>query len=597
MYYIKIIDTKTKGQRTYTTKYMFQYFKPYCIKLVWVFIALTFTSASVLILGKAIGILIDQGFSQTDTYLLAKSLLILFAIILMLAMATFIRAYFINTVGESIIADLRKAVYNHILFISPNFFESNKTSDIISRLTNDTLLLSSTIGAVFSTSLRNLLMTIGGFILLIMTSAKLTLCVMITVPIVLAVIIIVGRQVRKLSKIHQEKVAVISAHIEETINGIKVVQAFCRENFENNTFVTNVENVLFSASKWIKVRSLLAGIVIITVFASILLVLWIGGKDVVQGRMTAGELSSFIFYSILVASSIGGLSEVVGDIQRALAASERLFELLNLKSDISSPALSMVLGNSAVNVIQFENITFSYPARIDRPILKNFDLVINKGERIAIVGHSGAGKTTLFNLLLRFYDPNQGYIKLNNIDIKELSLTELRSRFALVSQEATIFSATAYENIKYGKIDATEQEVRNAALTANILDFLEKLPQGVHTFLGEKGVRISGGERQRIAIARAIIANPQILLLDEATSNLDNYNEQQVQHALNALMEQRTTIIIAHRLSTIMNASRIIVMNEGQIEDIGTHQELVKKGGLYSYLVKLQVKNDGLPFI
>jgi ATP-binding cassette subfamily B protein len=563
------------------------YFSPYKAHLAFVFIALCITSSSVLSLGKGIEFLIDQGFSRNNSALFDRALIIILVAISLLATATFFRSYLINSIAEKVISAIRRDIYRHIIYIAPSYFEASKTSDAISRLTTDSSLLSGIIGSVASVSLRNLLMLIGGVILLLITSPKLTLYTAVIVPLVLILIITLGKKVRIFSTLAQNSVANISAHVEESLNGIKVVQSNTRQQYEIDSFNDKTAEALNNALSWIFLRSILAGLAILLVFMSVTLVLWIGGNDVIAGKMSSGELTSFIFYSILVASSIGGLSEVVGDIQRARGAADRLFELLNITSDIIEPVSPKKISFND-NVISLKEVNFSYPARPNASAISNFSLDIKQGDTIALVGPSGSGKTTIFQLLLRFYDPTSGTIQIGDVNIKDTALNDLRGSFALVPQEAVIFSTSAYDNIRYGRIDASVDEVREAAKSAEILDFLEQLPQGLDTFLGEKGVRISGGERQRIAIARAILRNPKILLLDEATSSLDTQNEKLVQIALEKLMQGRTTLVIAHRLSTIINADKIVVIKDGKIEAIGNHKELITQNGLYAHLAALQ---------
>jgi ATP-binding cassette subfamily B protein len=563
------------------------YFSPYKWGLVGVFLFSCVTASSILWLGKGIEYLIDRGIVDHNSRLLDYSALILILIILVLSVATYLRSFLINSIAEKIIAKLREDVYKNIINISPSYFESGKTSDIISRLTTDTTLLSAIIGSVLSSSLRNLFMAIGGMILLFMTSLKLTIYTLCVVPLVLSLIIYFGKKVRKISKVAQSSVADLTEHIEETINGIRVVQSNNRQLYEIDRFIGKIDFSLSSVTNWIRLKAIMMAFAIFVIFLAVVVAILIGGNDVIAGEMSPGKLTSFILYSVLVASSIGGLTETVSDVQRAIASTERLLELLTIKSDILSPKKPIILkqGNYP---IKFENISFHYPSRPN--ILANDDLnfEINPGETVALVGPSGSGKSTIFQLILRFYDPTQGKITLAGHDIRDLSLENLRSFFAYVPQDPTIFSTTAYENICYGISNATIDQVREAAKSANILDFIDSLPQGMDSFLGEKGIRISGGEKQRIAIARSILRNPKILLLDEATSSLDTQNEYLVQSSIDKLMEGRTTIIIAHRLSTIINADKIIVLNNGKIDSIGTHQELLQMNGLYSHLVALK---------
>jgi ATP-binding cassette subfamily B protein len=564
------------------------YLAPYKKSLIGVMIALIFTSSSVLGLGRGIQYLIDKGFGENNPALLDKALLVLLTVTLLLALATYTRASLINIICEKVVADIRRDVYRHIIRVSPSFFEHTKTSDVLSRLTTDTTLLNGIIASVMSIALRNILMLVGSLGFLIVTSPKLTAYVLVIVPLVVMPIIIMGRRVRGLSRTAQDKIVALSAHIEESLSGIKTVQAYTREEVECTQFSLKVDEALGAAVDRVRRRALLVALVISMVFGAVACVLWIGGHDVLAGKMTGGQLSSFIFYAILAASSLGALSEVASDLQRAAGATERLFELLTIQSDITDPLHPQHLPEHPAGEIIFTDVGFSYPARPDKQSLSSFSLHVHPGETIALVGPSGAGKTTLFQLLLRFYDPQHGSITLDGTELRELPVTELREQFGLVSQEAVIFSTSALENIRYGNPEASLEEVISAAKAAEAWDFIALLPQGIDTFLGEKGVRLSGGQRQRIAIARALLKNPRILLLDEATSNLDAASELLVQQALERLMKGRTTLVIAHRLSTIVNADRIIVINEGRIEAIGTHNDLAMQEGLYAKLAKLQ---------
>lgn len=568
-------------------KKLLHYLRPYKMGLTGVVIALLITSSSVLGIGKGLGFLIDRMHSGNPA-LLHGALFTLLGIAIVLALGTYARFYLITYVGERVVADIRRDLYAHIIRLSPEFFETTKTGDVLSRLTADTELFQLVVGSSLSIALRNTVMFFGGVALLVFTSPKLFGLVALIIPLVVFPIIKIGRKVRALSRATQERISTVSSCAEETLSGIKTVQAYTREELEKSRFQECVDDTFNTAMRRIKMRALLTAIVIFFVFAAVIAVLWMGGQDVLAGKMSAGELSSFLFYAVIVATATGAISEVVGDLQRAAGAAERLFELLHTEPTIKEVANPTALPIPAKGAISFNQITFHYPARPQTASLEDFSLDIKPGETVALVGPSGAGKSTVFQLLLRFYDAQSGTMKLEDVDIRTLRLEELRNQFALVSQDPVIFSTTALENIRFARPEATEEEVIAAAKAASAMEFIEQLPEGLNTFLGEKGVRISGGQKQRIAIARAILKDPCILLLDEATSALDSANERQVQSALEKLSKDRTTLIIAHRLSTVQNADRIVVINEGRIEAIGTHSTLSKENGLYAKLAKLQ---------
>ena len=488
-----------------------------------------------------------------------------------------------NWICEQLEVNIKKSAYQNIISISPSYFENMKVSDVLSRLTSDLTLISTTLVMIASFSLRNILMAIGGLILLLLSSLKLTSYVLLILPVILVPLVIIGRKIRKLSKDNQQAVSQCNSHIEESINFIKTVQAYNHEEFEYQRFINLTTALQEVAHERIKLRSLLFSLVIGLILSAVAFVLWIGGQDVLSGEMSAGSLSSFIFYSILVSTSIGGLSEIFSDWQRAIGALERVIEVVEAKSIIAEGSASLDLNSDELRLI-VQDVSFSYPSRPEIKVLDDISFEVKGGSTIAIVGPSGAGKSTIFQLLLRFYKFDAGSISINGLDIAQLKLKDLRELFALVSQDSVIFSGSAYDNILYGRMDASRSEVEEAAKAAEIFTFFDSLPDGLNTYLGEKGVKLSGGQKQRIAIARAILRNPKFLLLDEATSSLDNENEKLVQLALTRLSKDRTTLVIAHRISTIVNADSIIVFDKGKIVAQGKHNELLKSSELYQKL-------------
>ena len=561
---------------------------PYRWHILGAMLALTVAAGTVLGLGQGMRVLIDQGFAGGDTSLLDRALLVLLGVIALMAASTYGRFFLVSWIGERVVADIRRAVYDHVLTLSPGFFETTKTGEILSRLTTDTTLLQVVVGSSASIALRNALLFLGGTGMLLVTSPKMTGLVALVVPLVVAPIVFFGRRVRKLSRDSQDRIADVGSFVEETLAAIRTVQAFTHEAIDRALFGRRVEEAFDVAIRRVRVRALMTVIVIVLVFGAVGIILWIGGHDVVAGRLTPGELSAFVIYSVVVAGSVGAISEVIGDLQRAAGATERLFGLLSIESEIRAPALPKPLPSPAAGALAFDAVRFHYPSRPDWAALEGFSLDVKPGERVALVGPSGAGKSTVFQLLLRYYDPQAGSIQLDGVELREADPVDVRRCLGLVAQDPVVFSANAWENIRYGRPDATDAEVRTAAEAAHALDFLDALPEGLGTFLGEKGVRLSGGQRQRLAIARAILRDPPVLLLDEATSALDAESERMVQDALDRLMHGRTTLIVAHRLATVLNADRIVVMDKGRVVETGTHAELVAQGGLYARLAALQ---------
>ena len=545
-----------------------------------------------LALGQGLRRLIDNGLAQSDPALLDSALVTLIFVALAMAGATYSRFFLVSWIGERVAADLRKAVYNHVLSLSPGFFEVTRTGELMSRLTTDTTLLQTIVGSSASMALRNVLLLLGGTVMLAITSPKLTGLIILIIPAVIVPIVVFGRRVRRLSRLSQDGLADVSSYVDESVAHIRTVQAFAHEEVDRGRFADHVENTFHISVRRIRARAFLTALIVVVVFSGIAVVLWVGGRSMLAGEISAGQLSAFLFYAIVVAGSVGAISEVVGDLQRAAGATERLIELLATETDVPAPARPVSLPKIVDGAVRFENVRFSYPARPEQPALDDFSLAVRAGEKVAIVGASGAGKTTVFQLLLRFYDPDAGTVSLEGIDIRDLLATALRSEIALVSQDPVIFSTSAAENIRYGRPDATDADVRSAAEAAAIADFLDGLPQGFGTFLGQKGVRLSGGQRQRIAIARAVLRDPRVLLLDEATSALDSESEHAVQMALVKLMAGRTTIAIAHRLATVRNADRIVVLDEGRIVAQGGHDALLVEGGLYARLAAMQFGNS-----
>ncbi|MES2298551.1 MAG: ABC transporter transmembrane domain-containing protein [Pseudomonadota bacterium] len=570
---------------------------PYRRQFAFAGIALLVAAGATLAVPAAFKQMIDLGFGAAAG---AKSIkhvdatfLALFGVALVLAVATAARFYMVSWLGERVTADIRSAVYSHVVTQSPEFFETTQTGEVLSRITTDTTLIQSVVGTSISMALRNILLFFGGLIMLFVTSPKLSSIILGLLVAVVLPIVLFGRRVRKLSRDSQDRIADASAMAGEILNAMPTVQAYTHEHIESARFGGSVESAFQTAMRRIRARALLTVIAIVLVFGAIVFVLWLGAHAVLEGTMTGGDLGQFILYASLVAGAIGALSEVMGEAQRAAGATERLLELLAVRSHIQDPAVPLALPPRAANgaALALTKVNFHYPSRPDAAALAHLTLDITPGETIAVVGPSGAGKTTLFQMLLRFYDPQTGMITLDGIDITRLPLHTLRGAIGIVPQDTVIFSNDAMENIRYGRPDATDAEVVAAAKMAAAHEFIERLPLGYQSFLGERGVRLSGGQRQRIAIARALLKNPPLLLLDEATSALDAESERLVQRALEAAMVGRTTIIIAHRLATVQRADRIVVMEDGKIVETGTHADLVAHGGVYANLAALQFHN------
>lgn len=583
--------TSKKEQAFKSLMPIFRFVLPYKLMVTGALLALLVTAAVNLSLGQGVKLIIDNGFIAGSQQQLSSAILLMVGLISLLAVGTFSRFYLMSWLGERVSADIRKALFNRLVGLHPSYFEENRSGEVMSRLTTDTALLQSIIGSSLSMALRSLLMLIGGLAMLLVTNFKLTLIVIACVPLILLPMIIFGRRVRTLASSSQDAIADIGTYAGEIIQNIKVVQSYTHETLEKEAFGKEVETAFEVAKRRIKQRSVLIAAVIFFAFGAISAMLWSGGMDVLSGKISGGDLGAFVFYAIMVAMSVATISEVYGELQRAAGSAERLLELLKIESNIHSPKEPVPIENIHNAELEFNQVNFHYPSRSDQAALNDINLVIPNGKIVALVGSSGAGKTTLFELLSRFYDHQSGQIKLNGYDICQFEPTALRETMGLVPQQPILFSSDVWHNIRYGRPQASDDEVIEAAKRAHAHDFILQLPDGYNSFLGEQGVRLSGGQKQRVAIARAILKDPAVLLLDEATSALDAQSEHHVQAALNELMENRTTLIIAHRLSTVVHADLIVLMNNGQIVDTSDHKSLMQTSELYNRLCELQFES------
>lgn len=566
---------------------LFSLLRPYRLKLFIILFALIATSATVLLLGHGLGALVDQGLVQRNASMLNATMLLLGGAIVLLAIATFVRSFLTNQICEALISNLRQQVMAKLVYMPPSFYETTSTHDIVARLTSDTTLINATLNNVISVLLRNSALLVGGIVMLVVTSLKLSFIVLLMVPIVLLPIFLMARKLRRLSRKSQELSAGLGGRVQEVLSGIVTVQAFTQENAELNRFSSLANQVLLQAASKAKFRAFMVASVIVVMFGAVLFVLWFGGKEVVHGRLSSGVLSSFIFYAILVAASFGAIAESISEWQRSSGTLDRIFALLDLTSHNVEDSQSDVHLHNAAGV-EFSQVSFFYPSAPDRNVLQSVEFVAPAGKTTAIVGMSGAGKSSLFKLVLGFYRPQQGKIIIGGTELNKWPIHQLRKNIAIVPQDITIFSGTVAENIAYGKPDASLQEIELAAEQANAMEFISLLPKGLKSRTGEKGAMLSGGQRQRLAIARAILRDPKILLLDEATASLDSHNEELVQQALAKLMQGRTTLVIAHRLSTVKAADQIVVLDKGKVIACGNHQELVKSCELYRRLATQQ---------
>ncbi|MBA4362109.1 MULTISPECIES: ABC transporter transmembrane domain-containing protein [Pseudomonas] len=570
-----------------------RFLAPYRWPALGALLALIITAGITLSMGQGIRLLVDQGFMTQSAHLLNQTIGLFMVLVVGLAIGTFARFYLVSWIGERVVADIRKQVFNHLVYLHPGFYEDNRSSEIQSRLTADTTLLQSVIGSSLSLFLRNLLMVIGGIVLLFITNPKLTSIVVVALPLVIAPILVFGRRVRSLSRLSQDRIADIGSYVSETLGQIKTVQAYNHQVQDEQRFAVTVEEAFDTARKRIFQRAWLITLVIVLVLGAVGVMLWVGGMDVIAGRISAGELAAFVFYSLIVGSAFGTLSEVIGELQRAAGAAERIAELLRSENIIQPPTTGLVtLPDRVKGNLALQDVRFSYPSRPESYAVDGLNLTINAGETLALVGPSGAGKSTVYDLLLRFYDPASGQILLDGVPLTQLDPLDLRRCFALVSQNPALFFGSIEENIRYGNPSATLAQVQEAAKIAYAHDFIEQMPNGYQTHLGDGGLGLSGGQRQRLAIARALLVDAPILLLDEATSALDAQSEHLIQQALPSLMKNRTTLVIAHRLATVKNADRIAVMDHGKLVAIGTHQELIASNALYARLAALQF-SDG----
>jgi ATP-binding cassette, subfamily B, bacterial len=584
-------DSSARGERLRPLLALAPYLGRYRTKVVAALVALIVASFATLAVPLAVRRLIDFGFTADSVSMINSYFSLMIAVVAVLALASASRVYLVTTLGERIVADLRREVFSHLTSLSPAFFDSARSGELLSRLTADTTQIKSAVVVSISTALRNFMLFAGASTMMVVSSPRLSATVLAVIPLIVLPLVGFGRRVRTLSRGAQDTLAQASAYVSELIGAMRTLQAFTNERLTTGRFGLEVERAYVAARNSTRARSFLTAIVIFLIFSSIVAVLWVGSHDVLSGQITAGRLSQFLLYAALAAGALSELSQVWGDVSAASGASERLFEILRLKPAIAAPASSRALPTPSRGDVSFENVRFAYPTRPDTDVVDGISFAVKAGEKVAIVGPSGAGKSTLFHLLLRFYDPTSGTILFDGIEVCDADPRDVRSRIALVPQEPVIFATNARENIRFGRPEAGDAEVEQAAALAHATEFIDRLPDGFETELGERGVTLSGGQRQRIAIARAILRDAPLLLLDEATSSLDAESETLVQIALEKLMRHRTTLVIAHRLATVLSCDRILVIDQGRIVEQGTHADLVAQNGLYARLAWLQLQH------